>query len=26
MLITVHGTTPKYSSIDVQHWMAEMVQ
>ena len=24
MLITVHGTTPKNSSIDVQHWTALM--
>ena len=24
MLITVHGTTPKYSSSEVQHWMALM--
>ena len=22
MLISVQGTTPKYSSIEVQHWMA----
>ena len=22
MLMTVHGTTPKYSSMEVQHWMA----
>ena len=22
MLITVQGTTPKFSSIDVQHWIA----
>ena len=26
MLITVHGTTPKYSSIEVQHCTALMVQ
>ena len=25
MLITVQGTTPKYSSIEVQHCRAEMV-
>ena len=24
MLMTVQGTTPKYSSIDVQHWTALM--
>ena len=23
MLISVQGTTPKYSSMEVQHWMAE---
>ena len=26
MLMTVQGTTPKYSSSEVQHWIAEMVQ
>ena len=25
MLITVHGTTPKNSSSEVQHWIALMV-